>query len=149
MTVLALAVGELACGTGLYFVTMMMIAMLSIGVTYNLLGGLSSFSGLMFAGFALRTIVISQFAKVALWEAADKNLEAPALTITVYAVFYLSVVSGVWIFGKQRVRLPKPAEPETESSATLLYATSLILGVAGTFIFELTHRGYGGQDQYG
>ncbi|MGB7352985.1 MAG: hypothetical protein WBD06_04755 [Acidobacteriaceae bacterium] len=149
MTVLALAVGELACGTGLYFVTMMMIAMLSIGVTYNLLGGLSSFSGLMFAGFALRTIVISQFAKVALWEAADKNLEAPALTITVYAVFYLSVVSGVWIFGKQRVRLPKPAEPETESSATLLYATSLILGVAVTFIFELTHRGYGGQDQYG
>lgn len=149
MTVLALAVGELACGTSLYFVTMMTIAMLSIGLTYNLLGGLGTFSGLVFTVFALRTIVISQFAKVILLEAADKNLEAPAVTITAYAVFYLSAMLGVWLFGRQRVWLPRPAEPESESSATLLYATSLIFGVAGTFIFELTHRGYGGQDQYG
>ncbi|MGB7171715.1 MAG: hypothetical protein WBD32_22100, partial [Acidobacteriaceae bacterium] len=94
MTVLALAVGELACGTSLYFVTMMTIAMLSIGFTYNLLGGLSTFSVIIFAAFALRTIVISQFAKVLLFEAADRNLAVPGLTITIYAVFYCSAMIG-------------------------------------------------------
>ncbi len=148
MTVLALAVGELACGTGLYFVTMMMIAMLSIGVTYNLLGGLSTFSGLMFAGFALRTIVISQFAKVLLFEAADRNLAVPGLTITIYAVFYCSAMIGAVLFGRFRLHLPRPVEPKTQSESRSLYFLAMPVGVIASIGLETFQSTYGQETQY-
>ena len=116
-----LMVGEIASGTSIYFVTMMAVAMLSIGLTYNLLGGLSTLSGMIFAMFALRTIVISQIAKVLLFEAADKNLEAPELTIYIYAMFYLSAFVGVLFLGKIRLRLPKPMEPTTIDQENIIY----------------------------
>jgi hypothetical protein len=131
-----LVIGELVVGTSLYFTAMMAIAMLSIGVTYNLLGGLSSFSGIIFTFFALCTIVISQFAKVLLLEAADKNLEVPQLTISLYAVFYLSAMVGTFLFGKVRLRLPKPAESLTGAQTSLLYGVSLSVGLVATVIFE-------------
>ena len=131
-----LVIGELACGTSLYFAAMMSVAMLSIGVTYNLLGGLSSFGGILFAGFALRTIVISQFGKVLLLEAADKNLEVPQLTITVYAVFYLSAMLGTYVYGRTRLRLPKPWEPETSAHSTVLYSISVTGGLIATVVYE-------------
>jgi len=142
-----LVAGELACGTGLFFVTMMFVAMLSIGVTYNLLGGLSSFSGIIFAGFALRTIVVSQFAKVLLLEAADKNLELPQLTISVYAVFYLSALLGTFIYGRTRLRLPKPWEPETSAHSTILYSIALVAGLIGTIVYETYAGAVEGQEQ--
>lgn len=139
--VLGLAGGELASGTSLNFVSMMTIAMLSIGITYNQLGGLSSFSGIIFTAFALRTIVISQFAKVALWEAADKNLEVPALTISIYAVFYFSAMLGVWAFGHLRFRLPKPLEP-SEKDIYPLYAICLSIGLAASLAVEFYTSAY-------
>ena len=84
-----LVAGELASGTHPEFVAMMAGTMLCIAVTFNLLGGLKTISGIGFTGFALCTIVISQFAKVLFFEAADKNLEAPYLTIKVYLVCLL------------------------------------------------------------
>ncbi len=135
--------GELACGTSLYFVTMMFVAMLSIGVTYNLLGGLSSFSGIIFAGFALRTIVVSQFAKVLLLEAADKNLELPQLTITVYAVFYLSAMVGAFLYGRVRLRLPKVREPASEWETRVMYGICVWVGLLATFTYEGYTAAYG------
>jgi len=72
-----LAAGELAAGTKPEFVVMMAGTILCAAVTFNILGGLRTISGIAFTGFALCTIVISQFAKVLFFEAADKNLEAP------------------------------------------------------------------------
>ena len=131
-----LVIGELVVGTSLYFTAMMAIALLSIGVTYNLLGGLSSFSGIIFTFFALCTIVISQFAKVLLLEAADKNLEVPQLTISLYAVFYLSAMVGTFLFGKVRLRLPRPAESLTGAQTSLLYGIALSVGLVSTIVFE-------------
>jgi hypothetical protein len=141
VTVLALAVGELASGTELYFVAMMAITLCSIGITYNMLGGLSRVSGFMFAGMAAQRIVISQFAKVLLFEPADHNLLVPNLTITVYAVFFLSLMVGVFVFAGARLRLPRPWEPMTGSQARLLYFVSLIVGVIASAVFYIDEFG--------
>ncbi|HEX3661076.1 MAG TPA: hypothetical protein VHU89_06570 [Acidobacteriaceae bacterium] len=143
--VLALAVGELACGTGLYFVSMMAVTLCSIGITYNLLGGLSRISGFMFAGMAAQRIVISQFAKVILFEPADRNLLVPNLTIAVYAVFFLSLMVGVFLFARTRLPLPKPLEPTSLSQIRLLYFVSLIAGVIASTVLYID--AFGTSDQ--
>lgn len=136
-----LVVGELACGTGLYFVLMMSITMLCIGITYNMLGGLSRISGFLFAAMAGASIVISQFAKVLLFEPADHNLEAPDLTITVYAVYFFCAMVGVFVFSRVRLQLPKPLEPATASQSRLLYFVSLTVGVAASTVFWIDEFG--------
>jgi hypothetical protein len=120
-------------------------------VTFNLLGGLKTISGIGFTAFALGTIVISQFAKVLFFEAADKNLEAPYLTIKVYLVFYFSVMAGTFVYGRLRVRLPKPMEPETPAQAELQYAISLAVGLFASALFSYYDQesGSGGQEAGG
>ena len=124
-----LAVGELLSGTDLYFVAMMATAMICIGTTYNILGGASTIGGLYFSAYALGTLVISQFAKVLFFEAADQNLEAPKLTIAIYMVFYLCVMIGAFLFGRIRLHLPKALEPGTRVQAGMMYTISLIAGL--------------------
>jgi hypothetical protein len=149
LTVSILAIGELACGTSLYFVAMMMITMLCIGVTYNLLGGLSTLSGICFADLSLQTIVISQFAKFFFREAADKSLESPNLTITVYAVFYFSAMLGMFAYSRTRIRVPKPLEPETPAQRQALYVLALALGTVGIAAYEYYNGPSAQTTQYG
>jgi hypothetical protein len=87
--------------------------------------------------FALRTIVISQIAKVLLLEAADKNLEAPQLTISVYAVFFLSALIGVYFIGKVRLNLPKPLEPTSIDQMGITYTISVTVGIVSTVMYEI------------
>lgn len=131
-----LAIGETAAGTSPFFVVVMAATLFCIGITYNLLGGVSTISGIAFAGFASCTIVISQFAKVIFFEAADKTLESPELTIKVYFVFYFCALIGVFVYGRLRVRLPRPLEPVTVAQANLQYAISLVVGLAASLIYE-------------
>lgn len=128
--ILFLAAGELLAGTGLFFVAMMALAMLAICTTYNMLGGLSTIGGVAFAAFALGTMVVGQVSKVLMFEAADLNLRGPELTISVYAVFFLSMMVGVFLFGWIRLALPRPLEPQTSGHSRLLYALSVVIGFA-------------------
>jgi cytochrome b561 len=136
-TVTLLAVGELAAGTKPFFVAAMAATLLCIGVTYNILGGASTISGIAFAGFASCTIVISQFAKVIFFEAADKTLESPELTIKVYFVFYLCAMIGAFVYGRLRVRVPTPLEPKTVAQANIQYGISLSVGLVASLVFEM------------
>ena len=129
--VAVLVAGELASGTSPYFVTMMAIAVLSACITYNILGGLGRIAGIGFIGFALGTLIISQVLKVVLFEPADQNLDVPQLTITVYAVYYFSLMLGTFTFSRIRLPLPKPAEPETAAQSRYLYVISLVGGAIG------------------
>jgi hypothetical protein len=131
--VVVLLAGELASGTASYFASMAAVCILSVCLTYNTLGGLGSISGIAFTRFALSTVVISQFGKVLVFERADQNLDVPQLTITVYAVYFLSLALGVFAFSKVRLLLPKPAEPETETQSKYLYLMALVGGLLGTF----------------
>jgi hypothetical protein len=130
--ILFLAFGEVASGTALPFVGMMSLAMLAICVTYNMLGGLGTIGGVLFAAFAMYTLVLSQFAKVFIFEAADLNLRAPQLTIAVYAVFFLSLMVGVFLFAWIRLDLPKPLEPLSTTHSRVMYAVSFIVGLTAS-----------------
>lgn len=130
--ILFLAAGELASGTGLFFVAGMSVTMLAICITYNTLGGLGTIGGLVFTSFALNTLVISQFAKVLLFQPADKMLGAPELTIAVYAVYYLALMVGVFLFAWIRLDLPRPLEPVTSTHSNVMYATAFAVGLAAT-----------------
>ena len=130
-----LVAGELASGTQPEFVAMMAGTIFCIAVTFNLLGGLRTIGGTGFTVFALFTIVISQFAKVLFFEAADKNLEAPDLTIKVYLVFYFSVMVGTFVYGRLRVNLLKPMEPESPAQFEVQYLISLVVGLIASALY--------------
>jgi len=131
-----LAAGEIATGTQPEFAAWVAATLICIGVTYNILGGLSTISGIAFAGFAGSTIVISQFAKVILAEPANSPLESPYLTIEIYFVFYLCVLIGSFVYSSLRVRLPRPLEPTTLAQADLQYSVAVALGLVGSFLYE-------------
>lgn len=149
IVVVALAAAQAACGTGLYWVTMMTVTLLCIGITYNLLGGLATLGGMAVMSLGLWTIGISQFAKVLLWQPADKYIDAPDLTISVYAVFYVCLLLGVSLFSRIRLRLPHPLEPNTLAQSSRLYWTVLPVGLVGLLIFNLTQSYAGANTQGG
>lgn len=134
---LFVVVAEKLCGTDTYFAAAVGVIFIAVGITYNVFGGLKSISGLLFAEFALRTIVISQFLKIFFREPADLNLEAAHLTITLYFIFYCSLVLFSVFFARLRLPLPRPIEPRTESQARALYLISLAGGAIGTLLFDI------------
>ncbi len=142
--VILLLVGELVSGTDLIFACMSALAVLFACITYNILGGLGSISGIAFTRFALSTLVISQIGKVLVLERADLNLDAPQVVITVYAVYFFSAMMGTFLFSHLRVPLPKPAEPQTPSQLRYLYIVSLAGGLAGAIGLMLL--GFQGQE---
>lgn len=127
--VLFLAAGELASGTDLAYVALMSVAVLAICTTYNMLGGLGTIGGVIFSAFALYVLVLSQFVKVFVFEAADLDLRAPDLTIAVYAVFFVSLMVGVFLFGWIRLKLPQPLEPESSRHAGIMYVICFVFGL--------------------
>jgi hypothetical protein len=145
-TVTVVAIGQLVCGTGLYYTAMMALTMFFIGVAYNLLGGVSTMSGLAFAVMALRLVVISQIAKIAVFQPAEKYMVNPDLTVTVYAVFFACAMVGVFTYQGVRVPLPRPKEPQSNAQLTILYAFAMPLGIVGTIIFNLNNVAYGDKD---
>jgi hypothetical protein len=136
-TAAILAIAEVATGTKPTFSIYMACTLICIGITYNILGGLSTISGIAFASFASCTIVISQFAKVILLEPADKPLESPELTIKVYFVFYLCALIGSFVYSRVRIKVPKPLEPETIAQAGLQYTISMTVGLLASLIYEI------------
>lgn len=133
------AVGELASGTKPEFVLAVIVIMVCAGLTFNMLDGLTSLAGILYAEFAARTIVISQFVKVALFERADKNLEAPYLTITLYAIFFTCVMASIFVFGRFRLPVPRPLEPVNKSHARKLYVVALVVGTIATAVWDATN----------
>ena len=131
-----LAAGEIATGTEPLFAALVAATLICIGITYNILGGVSTISGIAFTGLASCTIVISQFAKVILMEPANRPLESPELTIKVYFVFYFCLMIGTFVYRNIRVKLPGPFEPKTVAQTNLQYTISLIVGALASFVYE-------------
>lgn len=143
LAVLGLLIGELYCGTDLYFASMMALAVWAAGITYNILGGLGTLSGIAFAVLALGSVAISQFAKVLLGQPADSHIAAPGLTATVYATFYVCTIPGAFVFRHFRPPVPRTLEPKSEKQSRALYVIALVLGCVGQMIFSLTNVIYG------
>lgn len=135
--VLGIALAQVCEGTDLYFAALMSVTLLCIGVIYNMLEGLSTLSGITFAVITLRWVVISQIAKVVVLQPADKYLDNPDLTASVYAVFFLCLVAGVFFYRHLHVRLPAVWEPQTSARAMVLYAIALPVGIVGEVVFNI------------
>jgi hypothetical protein len=131
-----IAMVEAASGTTLMFVGTVALTLLFVAITYNLIGGLSTLSGILFTAFALRTIVISQLGKAILFERADGNLEAPMVTISMYALFYFSAMVGMFLYARVRLGLVRPLEPVSPSHSRRLYVIALVVGTIGIVVFE-------------
>ena len=71
--VTAIGIGEFLVGTPIAFVAPSMAAVFFAICTYNTLGGLSTFTGIIFADFAFRNIIFSQAAKIVFLEPAQSN----------------------------------------------------------------------------
>jgi hypothetical protein len=136
-TVALLTVGEIATGTEPLFAAFAAATLICIGITYNILGGVSTISGIAFAGFASCTIVVSQFAKVILMEPANRPLESPELTIKVYFLFYFCILVGTSVYCRLRVTLPGPLEPKTVAQANLQYTISVTVGLLASLLYEV------------
>lgn len=134
---LFVVLGETICGTDAYFAVTVGVIFLAVGITYNLLGGLRNISGILFAEFALRTVVISQFLKIYFREPADLNLEAAHLTITLYALFYCCLALASFFVGRLKLPLPKPLEARTAAQTRILYWIALVAGAIGTAMFDM------------
>jgi hypothetical protein len=137
VTVIGLALAQVFEGTDLYFAAMMAVTLLSTGLIYNMLGGLSSLSGITFAGMALRWVVISQIAKIIFLQPANKYLERPDLTASVYALFFVCLVAGIFFYRNLHVRLPGIWEPKTSSRMMILYAIALPVGIIGEVVYNI------------
>src|SRR5579872_985167 len=134
---LFVVLGEKLCGTDTYFAAAVGVIFVVIGVTYNLLGGLKTISGILFAEFALRTIVISQFLKIFFREPADLNLEAAHLTITLYLIFYCCLALASVFFGRLKLPLPRPIEARTQAQTHIIYWIALVAGSIGMLMFDI------------
>ncbi len=141
VSVVLVCAGQLALGTSVYFVCMVAIALFSVGLTYNMLGGLGRIAGIGFTSFALQTLVIGQIAKVMLLERADQNLFSPQLTITIYAVYFFSLMLGTFTFGWLRIHVPGPSEPATQGQLRMLYILSLAGGLVGAVTLAVLDLG--------
>lgn len=141
-SVISIALAQLAEGTDLYFMAMMALTLLCIGAVYNMLEGLSTLSGMAFAAMGLRWVVISQIAKIAVLQPADKYLDNPGLTVSVYAVFFVSLVVGVYFYRNTHVRLPAVWEPRSSTHTIILYAVALPVGIVGEIIFNIYNNAY-------
>jgi hypothetical protein len=140
--VIAIAVAQIAEGTSLAYTALMAVTLFCTGVIYNMLEGASTLSGITFAGMSLRWVIIGQIAKICLLQPADKYLERPVLTACVYAVFFVSLVAGVYFYRNVHVRLPQVWEPKTSSRMLILYWIALPVGIVGEVIFNIYNVAY-------
>lgn len=138
---IVLAVGELVVGTAPIFIPLVSACVLLCGLTYNVFGGACTFAGIIFAQFALRTIVLSQVVKVAIAEPAEKYLEAPILTITVYVAFYASVLFGAYVWQHVLPSFRGAWEFEKISHLKMLYLVLLVAGL-GSAVIQVVFESY-------
>jgi len=113
--------GSVMAGTGFFFATCSFLILLLCGFTYNLLGGFGHPGGIIFLVFALRTFVISQFAKVIFFESAEAHLEAPHDTIIAYLCFFAAAAVGIYLAKRISFRFFAPFESDTSSSFYTAY----------------------------
>lgn len=129
----------LAGGATAMFALLAFIAVLSLGMAFVIQGGWRTLNGVCVAMLALKFLLVSQLAKVALGEPGDRNLEQPLVTMGVLAVgsAALLIAAGVaqWVALRQPVMGPEWSEDKLRTAAllALLIGTGsyLVLKVAG------------------
>jgi len=103
---LTLMVVQLLMGTSPVFAIGVFYFIIVTSVSFNLAGGMNTFSGSFIAFMALETIIISQVAKLFYGQAADTNLMTPLTTIAVYDAGISCVLFAAFITSKYKRKHP-------------------------------------------
>ncbi len=91
-----------------------------MGITFNILGGLSSVEGWLITLFGLRHVVISQFMKVFFGQAADQGLKDPETTGLVYSIGMALVLSIAFLCSRFNIRFKNLIKPHSNSISNKL-----------------------------
>ncbi|HEX4644790.1 MAG TPA: hypothetical protein VH598_04205, partial [Verrucomicrobiae bacterium] len=133
---------QLVSGTLQVYAELIFLFIVLSGITVNLLGGLNSISGFCVAAMSLKIVVISQIAKVFLWQPADQRLETPLET----AAVLLAGMAGMCLAAALTapVRFRKHILSTAVDSESLR-ALSIVLTLIGLVVtFGITVLGGGG-----
>lgn len=103
---LVVLVLQVACGTTPLFAELVFIFTMLLAFTVNLLGGLHTVSGFCVAVFGLKTVVVSQFAKVCYWEPAQLELTEPVTSMLVLVCGLAGIAVAAWLTRPFTVKQP-------------------------------------------
>ncbi len=118
---------QVTSGTKLLFAELVFIFTMLLAFTVNLLGGLNTVSGFCVAVFGLKTVVISQVAKVCYWEPAQLELSEPVTTLLVLVAGLGGITLAAWVTRPFAVRQPLlPAFQDEESLRVAAWLTSAL-----------------------
>ena len=128
---LVLLLSQLASGTEQVFAELVFVFVVLSGITVNLLGGLNTLGGLCVAAMSLKMVIISQIAKVILWQPAHERLETPLETITVLLVGMTGICLAAALTAPVKFRRNLLT---TQVDAEALQALSIVLTVVGVAV---------------
>ena len=124
---------QFASGTDHLFAYLIFVVVLLSGWVFNLLGGLTTVSGVAVTAMVLKFVILSQIAKLIVWQPADHNLEVPQITAGVFAVGLLGICLAAWLAAKAGIRrylFHHPMEmPWLRSMAIVVFGVGLLATV--------------------
>jgi hypothetical protein len=130
-------VAQLLMGTSPVFAMGVFYFIMVTAVSFNMAGGMNTFSGSFIAFMSLETIIISQVAKLFYGQAADTNLMTPLTTISVYDAGITCIAFAAFITSKYRRKSPIfNAEKDANRLVGMSIASSII-GIASLLLVGL------------
>ncbi len=133
---LAIGIGQLLTNTDPIFALLFFSYTQFFVIAFNSLGGARTVNGLALAALALKTVLISQVAKLGLLEPAHSNLTTPILTMGVMTVGMFTVACVSFHLGS--IRTPKQTHFLSIVDPVRLRRisiTSLVVGFFGSLVY--------------
>jgi hypothetical protein len=144
----ALLVAQLLSGTNPLFAICIFFYTILAGMAFNFGGGLYTFTGSFIAFQSLEVVIISQVAKVILWQPADSNLQTPLHTAAVYVAGMAAECAAVIVCSKYRRKEPFFDSRKDDSRMMEMSIAGSIIGIVSSFLlFTLGLQETGGIKQ--
>jgi hypothetical protein len=129
-----LLVAQLLSGTNPLFAICIFGYTLLAGIAFNFGGGLYTFTGSFIAFQSLEVILISQVAKVILWQPADSYLQAPLHTAAIYVVGMAAECAAVIVCSKYRRKEPIFDSRKDDSRMMEMSIAASLMGMVSSFL---------------
>ncbi|NBV21214.1 MAG: hypothetical protein EBS05_04735 [Proteobacteria bacterium] len=127
---LLILVLQVAGGTNLLFAELVFIFTMLLAFAVNTLGGLHTVSGFCVAILGLKTVVVSQAAKVCYWEPGHLELSEPVTTMLVLVCGLAGIVIAAWLTRPFDVKQPLLTAFQDEESLRIAAWLTSALGFA-------------------
>lgn len=127
---------EILQGTQVAFAVLVFLYIQAFVVAFNSTGGMMTMNGMALAAMALKTVIISQVAKVIMNEPAHLHLDSPTLTMQVMFAGMFTVASvallGRFVRGDISKQFEATANP---TQLRKIAISSLVLGLVGCLVY--------------